>query len=348
VTCVILSGCGGGGNSVFPNIFWRATWGQTNGKIAFAWLGGTGVNYYLSTIPQGGGSETLLTPSTNANSGLEGGYDPSFNAAGDKLAFASRRDAQGSDGIYVMNATPNNPNATRLTADTAVGFDFQPFWVTATAGSYAGLVVYSSSRPGGTYGQILAVNPTLSSSQTPTPVMSDSGHNLTWPTVSPDGALLAYGETTAGGQTLDQYNSDAGNAFQMVIHVRRLADGADFVVVDSTNQTAWAAAHSDAPAFSPDSHTLAFHTNVSGGFEIWVADISQIESGATAPGSFSPVELTFTANSHWANGYPVYSPNVLGTNGSPLLLYLSNRELWTIDSNPHSTSPNPVRLTQSP
>lgn len=336
VVAVVLTGCGGGGNAIFPSDYQRPSWGLTNGKIAFAWIGGNAAGTYIATIPQGGGGQTNITPSNNPQSGLEGGYDPSFDAAGDKLVIVSKRVNQTNDGIYTMDATGEDANFARLTAITGTGYDFQPFWVTATAGTYANQVVYSSCRGTDGHGQILSISPTPSATPAPATVLSISGQSLTWPTISPDGNLLAYGVTA---QTLDAYKND--NTQVMEAHVRRLSDNADFVIVDSANTAVWAAAHTDAPAFSPDSHKLALYTNISGQSEIWVVDISQIESGAVAPGSFSPQQLTHSGTVATPNRWPVFSPD--GTR----MLYISGYELWTISSDPASTNPNPIRLTRT-
>ncbi len=106
----VLAGCSGsGGQIVYQYVSERVSYNPDGTRLAFAALGGNGLQYTY-TIYNNGGALTLLTPSDNDTDLTdEGGKHPAWSPDGQDICFASRRG--GSQALFLMDgcACPSLP-----------------------------------------------------------------------------------------------------------------------------------------------------------------------------------------------------------------------------------------------
>lgn len=240
---LVIGGCGGNNNqSVFQNVFDRATWNPTGSRLAFESVGGNGL-FYIYSIDANGGGLTLLTPSLNNVNDLtqEGGKMPAWSpiAANNELVMVARR-GTGGQALYLINPTTPSLSTIKLTDDTVVGQDSEPSW------SPDGNTVIYVSNKNSTHFTIW----TVGRDGTNAHQIFDPGVDAQWPVYSPDGNRIAF---QLGFGTLT-------------------ADTAIMVMdANTSNQVVLGASNGfrdEAPWFSPDGTLIAFHSNRFGDFDI--------------------------------------------------------------------------------
>ncbi|MFP4249133.1 MAG: TolB family protein [Armatimonadota bacterium] len=288
----VMIGCGGDSDTnVFQNVSERVSWSE-QGRIAFASYGGNGL-LYVYTINEQGRALTLLTQSDNDDDlNDEGGRHPSFSPDGDTLAISARRGE--TPAIYLIDAVRGDRDAiNQVTDPSGIGADLEP--------SYhpdGDRIVYTSTRRAGN-ADIRIVN-TDGSGNTAV-IETDAEEH--WAAVSPDGTMLAY------------QSDAAGNTDIWVKDISALGSEGYDPTDRGTNLTADSPFRNEAPAWSPDGDTIAFHTNRNGDFDIFMMNVDGSEQ----------VAVTADARS---DGYPVFSPD-----GEELAV-TRDREIWTVPAQP--------------
>lgn len=166
--------------------------------------------------------------------------EPAWAPGGDKLLFVSNRDGQRYGDIYVYDL--QTQEITRLTFRPD-GWDANPSW-TPSARKEVGTqyIVFASDRDGNKEIYVLNLND-LSWTR-----VTYSNASNTQPSISPDGATVAYVSEVSQGNT-------------------------EIFVVDlrtkSIRQLTFNPAHDEAPKWSPDGTKIAFATNRDGNWEIY-------------------------------------------------------------------------------
>jgi Tol biopolymer transport system component len=168
---------------------------------------------------------------------LAGSASAAFPGANGKIAFASDRDGNAGQEIYVMNA--DGSSQTRLT--TATGDDQYPVW-----SADGNKIVFSSAREG--TDEVFTMNADGSSQTRITD--SASNHDLE-PSWSPDGSKIAFRSDRLVGLQIWAVNGDGTGLVQ-------LTDAPA-----SVNIT---------PAWSPDGSRILFTSDRDGDREIFVMD----------------------------------------------------------------------------
>ncbi|MFO8080976.1 MAG: hypothetical protein R6V07_11810 [Armatimonadota bacterium] len=288
----VMIGCGGDSDStVFQNVSERVSWSD-QGRIAFASFGGNGL-LYVYTINEQGRALTLLTQSDNDDDlNDEGGRHPSFSPGGDTLAISARRGE--TPAIYLIDAVRGDRDSiSQVTDDAGVGADIEPNYHPD-----GDRIVYTSTRRAGN-ADIRIVN-TDGSGNTAV-IETDAEEH--WAAVSPDGTMLAY------------QSDAAGNTDIWVKDISALGSEGYDPTDRGTNLTADSPFRNEAPAWSPDGTTIAFHTDRNGDFDIFMMNADGSEQ----------VAVTADARS---DGYPVFSPD-----GADLAV-TRDREIWTVPAQP--------------
>ena len=299
LAATLLVGCGGNNEDLlFQSISERVSYNPAGSRIAYAAFGGNELLYVYSMSSAGGG-QVLLTPSDNdTDLSDEGGKMPAWAPNGSSLAIVSRRGA--GQALFLMDPTVGDTvRLNKLTDDTALGADAQPSW-----SSDSSKLVYVSNKgtASGKF-EIFVISSTPATPPAPTLVPITNASLATvdkqWPVFSPDGTKIAF-----------QSGIPNGTAVDTDIWVVDVAGG------DATNLTSPAAANSfrdEAPSWSPDGKTIAFHTNRRAqDFDIWVMN---------ADGSNTQA-LTSDFRS---DGFPTFSPVVGGR-----IAFTRDRQIWTM------------------
>lgn len=292
VAAALLVGCGGdSGATIFQNVSERVSWGVI-GKIAFASFGANGLLYVYTINDNGGGLLLLTLSDDDLDLNDEGGRHPAFSPDGARIAISSRRAE--SPAIYLIDATRAAQNPlSAVTSPAGTGADTEPSFTPD-----GGRIVYTSTRRAGD-GDIRIIN-TDGTGMLPL-IQTDADEH--WGVVSPDGKWLAYTSDAAG-------NTDI-----WVKDISNFADAAYDPTDPGTNLTANSAFRDEAPSWSPDGATLAFHSNRNGDFDIFLMNADGSDQAA----------VTADARS---DGYPVFSPD--GTR----LAITRDREIWTVPALP--------------
>ena len=318
VALAAMTGCGGGNNqSVFQNVFDRATFSPAGNRLAFESVGGNGL-FYTYSIDSSGGNLLLLTPTDNDTDLTdEGGKMPSWSPSVtiSEMVIVARR-AIGGQALFLINPTTvlANPVA-KLTDDTVAGADSQPSWAPdgskivyvsdkGTTGHFTIWTVSRDSVDGS--GAAMLYDPAVHPADIKPEVLAAAGHDAQWPVFSPDGSKIAFqlGRSALGADT--------------VIVVMNV-DGTGVVVLGAGNGF-----RDEAPNFITDSGTLLFQSNRFGDFDIW--QMSAVDgSGA--------VRLTSDSRS---DGFPVWNK---ATNQ---IAFTRDRSLWRMSAN----GVTQVQLTQ--
>lgn len=237
----VLGGCSGSGGLIpYQYVSERVSYNADGTRLAFAALGGNGLQYTY-TIYNNGAALTLLTPSDNDTDLTdEGGKHPAWSPDGQDICLASRRG--GSQALFLMDPTVGDRlRLSKLTDDSGAGADDQPSW----SPDSQRIVFVSNRRLGGDAWDIVVINRDGSGR---TELLTDGAMNQ-WPVFSPDGTKIAYQSNAAG-------NTD--------IYVL------DLTTMVTTNLTGPNGFREEAPNYSPDGSTIAFHSNRAGDFDIWL------------------------------------------------------------------------------
>ncbi|HEY3398253.1 MAG TPA: hypothetical protein VGM19_11430 [Armatimonadota bacterium] len=290
----LVVGCGGGGGgAVFLNVFQRTSWAQTlNGPITLTSYGGNRL-LYIYSISSNGSDVALLTPSlNNANNLLEGGQNSVYSPDAATIAFASRRATGGNTGaslaLYTMSAANGDRSGlTKITDDAGAGADTQPSY--SPDGTK---IIYSTTRDTGR-SHIRLANADGSGGITDITPPSDSRF-FQWPVFNPTNPDQIAVQVSATDPVVDP------NA-QIAI----------YTISTATLTPATASTFFDGgPSWSPDGTKIAFHSNRTGDFDLWIVTV--------AGGG-----LTHVTSDARSDGFPVWNQT-----GS-LLAFTRDRELWT-------------------
>ena len=243
---------------------------------------------------------------------------PSYSPTGDRIAYWAISEETLESDIWTMSASGENP--IRLTSDEYE--DWNPVW------SPTGDIYFLSDRGGGVSLWRVPVDPETGQTEgEPAPVTGAESGIDAHISVSGDGSQIAY-VSHRGGHSLEriafdpdsaefvgyggditpdpgQWDAPSANANQnLVIVWREPGSGApDLVVVQPDGASNRPLTDDDfeegSPRWSPDEQTIAFHSDRSGTFEIWVLDAST--QGA------APRRLTDTPDTNVM--FPVWSPD---------------------------------------
>jgi Tol biopolymer transport system component len=287
----LLVGCGSGSDArVFLTLFQRASWSpEANGRLALAAYGGNGLLYVYSMTPTGGGL-FLMTPSLNdKNNLLEGGQHPSHSPSGDRVAFVSRRAVAGNTGnslaLYTMSAQlGDKAGLVKITSDTTSGADTQPNW--SPDGTR---IIYSTTRVTG----IPHLRAARADGSGEIGDILNDGEANEWPCFNPLNPNQIVYQSTRDQTAPDAtgiFIYDIAAATYTPIAVSQYADGG--------------------PSWSPDGSMIAFHSNRSGDYDLYIWRLADSA-------------LLRVTNDSRSDGFPVW--NADGTR----LAFTRDRELWT-------------------
>ncbi|MEI6500033.1 MAG: hypothetical protein WCP21_03280 [Armatimonadota bacterium] len=295
VALMAISGCGGSNDqSVFQNVFDRATFSPTGTRLGFESIGGNGL-FYTYSINSSGGNLTLLTP-TDSDTDLtdEGGKMPSWSPveANNEMVIVARR-GTGGQALFLINPTTVLANPVlALTDDSVAGADSQPSWA-----PLGGQVIYVSNK-GTDHFIIRTVNRdgTATGFSYDPAVLGLPLRDAQWPVFSPDGTKIAF---QLGESALE-------NDTSIVV---MNADGTGAVVLGGANGF-----RDEAPNFITDSNTLLFHSNRFGDFDI--LKMSAVDGSGL-------VRLTSDSRS---DGFPVWNA------ATDQIAFTRDRSLWRMSA----------------
>jgi uncharacterized repeat protein (TIGR01451 family) len=199
---------------------------------------------------------------------------PTWSPDGLHLAFDSNR--SGNQDLWRIPASGGAP--TQLT--TNLQLDQHPDWSPDDA-----FIAFSASQTAGVNPDIWIVPP---AGGAPTLVTSDASSNDRFPSVSPDGTMIAYSKgndiyvvPTAGGTpvalvtdpSIDLHPTWSPDG-TMIAYLSNASGNNDIWVIPAAGGTAtqitFDAGNDGAPDWSPDGTTIAFQSNRSGNNDIWI------------------------------------------------------------------------------
>ncbi len=301
-------GCGGGDEAgMYFSISERASWAP-DGNLAFAAFGGNAM-LYVYKVNEKGQRVVLLTQSDNDEDfDDEGGWHPAYSPDGSLIAFASRRGP--SPAIWTMDGDlGDRQQVQRITDDSDLGSDEQPSWRPD-----GNVIIFTSTRNNGNH-DICVIN----SDGTGRVDLLATGAEEQWPMYNPQNA----------DQIALQISDHDSHPDAAIAALWDNDNDTDICIYDTgtSSYNALAAANSpyrdEAPAWSPDGTKIAFHSNRSGDFDIWVVEI--------ATGT-----LTHITNDARSDGFPIWNED-----GSRIA-FIRDRELWTVAAD----GTDPERVTR--
>ena len=224
----------------------RATFSGANGLIVFATFAYGCSDIY--TIHADGTGKTDLTKCP------EGAADPSWNAAGNRIAFATSRGGAPAPEIYTMD--PTGSRLFRVTNDSVE--DTDPSW------NDDGSTIVEGRTQSGPFTEDVATVPAAGGMPS---VIEDgsAGAEAQEPEFSPDGTKIAFQKKN--GFVNDIFVMDANG-------------------LNEVNITPGDDGNSEYPSWSPDQSKIAFASDRSGDWQIWVmdADGNNLHQITTEPG----------------------------------------------------------------
>jgi len=217
-------------------------WSPDGSRIAFARItAGFPINADIYVVPPEGGDVTQITTYPGWD------YEPCWSPDGSQIAFMS--DRSGAEELWVIPSTGGT--ATPITTD--VNFCASPAW--SPDGGEIAFVRRGFLDP--RYTQIYTIPPSGGIPERITAAATDHTH----PAWSPDGSLMAFDAdgTVASQDTLDTRDIDN-------VDIWAIPSRGPGIAHRITNDPA----DDREPAWSPDGSLIAFSSDRSGSWDIWV------------------------------------------------------------------------------